>query len=449
LYDRRPMPRCEYALTIFGMPASSPPPLPLLKRIPPGLWTALVWVVAAVQPIVEYVLMPPRHGYSLSYPQDGLDSPTAQALLALAFAVVLTGSALLRRQSAGAYGLLIVGTVISSVAWRQNEVVPPQFLAVDFALCYVAATRPRRTAITAAAGTLGLLAGYLVLRWVTGGESGTASEPFVALTVIIAWLIGNSVHQARAHTAELHARTAAQAITAERLRIAREMHDTVAHSIGIIALQAGAAARVVQTQPAKAREAMITVEHVGRETLAGLRRMLGALRQADQEQGPTPWNQETTLHDQGRTQAPLRPAVGLADLERLAATTTAAGVRVEVRWQGERRPLPADMDLAAFRIVQEAVTNVVRHAAADHCQVRVEYREDELVIEVDDRGKGSGTNTKNTDTGFGLVGMRERVALLDGRFTAGPRPGGGFRVAARLPVPTTARTVPEAKAGAR
>jgi len=429
------------------MSASSP--LPLLKRIPPGLWTALVWVAAAVQPIVEYVLMPSQQTYSLSYPRDGLDSLTAQALLALAFAVVLTGSALLRRRTAVAYGLVVAGTVVSSVAWRQDEVLPLQFLGVDVALCYVAATRTRRNAITATAGTLGVLAGYLVLRWITGGESGTASEPFVALTVMIAWLIGNSVHQARAHTAELHARAAAQAVTAERLRIAREMHDTVAHSIGIIALQAGAAARVVETQPARAREAMITVEHVGRETLAGLRRMLGALRQADQEQEPATRDQETTGHDQGRTQAHLRSAVGLAELERLAATTTAAGVRVEVWWQGKRRPLPADIDLAAFRIVQEAVTNVVRHAAVDYCRVNVEYREDELVVEVVDRGKGAGTNTKNLDPGFGLVGMRERVALLDGHFTAGPRPGGGFRVVARLPVPIAAGTESEATAGAR
>ncbi|MGW4201739.1 sensor histidine kinase [Streptomyces sp. NPDC004726] len=431
------------------MPASSPLPSPLLKRVPPGLWTGLVWVAAAVQPIVQFVLLPPRQGYSYSYPRDGLDSLTAQALLALAFLLVLTGSALLRRRTAVAYGMVLAGTVVSSVAWRHIEIPPTQFLGLDAALCYVAATRPRRTAITAAAGALGVLAGYLVLRWITGGESGTASEPFVALTVVIAWLIGNSMHQARAHTAELHARAAAQAVTAERLRIAREMHDTVAHSIGIIALQAGAAARVVETQPARAREAMITVEHVGRETLAGLRRMLGALRQADQEQEPAAQEQEPTGHDPGRTQAPLRPAAGLADLERLAATTTAAGVRVEVWWQGERRPLPADVDLAAFRIVQEAVTNVVRHAGADGCRVRVEYREDELGIEVVDRGRGCGTNAKTPDTGFGLVGMRERVALLHGHFAAGPRPGGGFRVDARLPVPTVAGIEPVAKAGAR
>ncbi|MFD8934798.1 sensor histidine kinase [Streptomyces sp. NPDC059578] len=127
---------------------------------------------------------------------------------------------------------------------------------------------------------------------------------------------------------------------------------------------------------------------------------------------------------------------------------------MEVWWRGRRRPLPADIDLAAFRIVQEAVTNVVRHSAADRCEVAVEYREDELVVEVVDRGK-SRTHTESTghtataSGGFGLVGMRERVALLDGRFTAGPRAGSGFRVAARLPLPTVAGTEPAATAGAR
>ncbi|MEU3980736.1 sensor histidine kinase [Streptomyces sp. NPDC026672] len=429
------------------MPTSSPPPSPLVKRVPPGLWTALVWVAAAVQPIVAYVLMPPRHGYSLSYPRDGLDSPTARALLGLAFVAVLTGGALLRRRPAVAYGLVIAGTVVSSVAWRQDEVMPLQFLGVDVALCHVAATRTRRAAVTAAAGALGVLAGYLVLRWITGGKSGTAAEPFVALTVVIAWLIGNSVHQARAHTEELHARAAAQAVTTERLRIAREMHDTVAHSIGIIALQAGAAARVAETQPARAREAMTVVEHVGRETLAGLRRMLVALRQADQGREPTPGDREPAGHDRERAQD--RPAAGLADLARLAATTTAAGVRVDVRWRGEHRPLPADVDLAAFRIVQEAVTNVVRHAAADRCRVSVEHRGDELVVEVTDRGKGVHTDAKRTDTGFGLAGMRERVALLNGRFTAGSRPGGGFKVVARLPVPAAVETGSATRAGVR
>ncbi|MFZ3561311.1 sensor histidine kinase [Streptomyces sp. BH055] len=417
------------------MPASLS--LPLLKRIPPGLWATLVWFAAAVLPIVEYVVTPPGRAYSRNFPHDGLDAPAARALLAVAFVLVLAGGAVLRRRTSTAYALVIAGTVASTVAWRQDEIPPFQFLAVDVALCYIAAVRPRRNSLTAAAGALAVLACYYLLRLLTGVDSGIASEPFLALTSAIAWLIGNSVHQARAHTEELFAQAAAQAVTDERLRIAREMHDTVAHSIGIIALQAGAAARVVETQPARAREAMLTVEKAGRETLSGLRRMLGALRQADQDrEGPG--------EDRGRAHASLQPAVGLSGVERLAATATAAGVRVEVCWQGERRPLPAETDLAAFRIVQESVTNAVRHSGADSCLVRIDYRADELAVEVSDRGKGGATGT---DSGYGLIGMRERAALLHGEFTAGPRPGGGYLVAVSLPLPALAEAEEKASAG--
>ena len=395
---------------------SAPPPLPLLRRIPPGLWAALVWFTTAVQPVIEYVVMPPQQGYSSSYPEDGLDALDAKALLGLAFVMVLVGSVTLRRRTEVAYGLIVAGTVVSSLAWRQDEIPSLQFLGTDIALGYLAATRPRRSSLTAAAAALTVLASYAVLRPVLGDDSGTAAEPFVALTVVIAWLLGNSVRQTRAHTEELYARAAAQAVTAERLRIAREMHDLVAHSIGIIALQAGAAARVVETQPARAREAMFTVEKAGRETLSGLRRMLGALRAAEEEQ----------------ESADLQPAPGLVDMERLAAATTDAGVRVEVRWQGRRRPLAPEIDLAAFRIIQESVTNVVRHSGADSCRVSIEYDESGLAVEISDRGEGTGNSV---ETGYGLAGMRERSALLHGEFTAGPRPGGGFLVAARLPAP--------------
>ncbi|MGW3980330.1 sensor histidine kinase, partial [Streptomyces mirabilis] len=134
----------------------------------------------------------------------------------------------------------------------------------------------------------------------------------------------------------------------------------------------------------------------------------------------------------------LHPAEGLADLDRLAAATTAAGVQVDVHWKGARRQLPPDIDLSVFRIIQESITNVVRHAATTACRVTVDYLEEHVAVEVTDDGRGRGSTT---DTGFGLVGMCERVALLHGEFTAGPRPEGGFRVTARLPVPATAATV--------
>ena len=145
--------------------------------------------------------------------------------------------------------------------------------------------------------------------------------------------------------------------------------------------------------------------------------MVTGLRRADPEPGPG--------------QAPLGPAPGLADIDRLAAMTLDAGVQVEVDWHGSREPLPADIDLSAFRIIQEAVTNVVRHARTAQCRVSIGQQDGQLSIEVTDSGRGGST----AGTGYGITGMRERAALLGGNFSAGPRPGGGFRVAARLPLP--------------
>jgi signal transduction histidine kinase len=149
--------------------------------------------------------------------------------------------------------------------------------------------------------------------------------------------------------------------------------------------------------------------------------MVTGLRRAEPEPGPG--------------QAPLGPAPGLADIERLAATALNAGVKVDVDWPGSREPLPADIDLSAFRIIQEAVTNVVCHAGTGQCLVLIDQQDGQLSIEVTDSGRGGGV----AGTGYGITGMRERAALLGGDFSAGPRPGGGFRVAARLPVPAPAR----------
>jgi signal transduction histidine kinase len=229
------------------------------------------------------------------------------------------------------------------------------------------------------------------------------------------------MRQSHVHAETLRAQATVQAVTAERLRIARELHDMVAHSIGIIAIQAGVGSRVIDTQPAEARNALSAIEATSRETLSGLRRMLGALRRAE------PGSESEA--------APLDPSPGLADLDRLAATTADAGVRVEVQWRGQRRPLPADIDLSAFRIIQEAVTNVVRHAGTGHCRVSIDHQDEELSIEVVDDGRGCTI----AGTGYGVIGMRERVGLLHGDLSVGPRPEGGFRVAARLPVPAGVR----------
>ncbi|MGI5041655.1 sensor histidine kinase, partial [Streptomyces sp. JAC128] len=330
----------------------------------------------------------------------------------MASILTLAGCAMLTRRPWPGLVLLLVSTGAFAVAWRLREVPSLQFLAVDVAVGFISATRPRRASLPFAGAALAALALFLAVRQAHAGENGTPSEPYVALTVIVAWLVGNLVYQSRAYAEKLRAQlltqVAAQATAAERLRIARELHDMVAHSIGIIALQAGAAARVFDTQPENARQAMLAVESAGRETLAGLRRMLVALRQADDKHGED--------DPEGRERAPLGPAATLADIERLAETATTAGVRVRVRWRGEQRPLPAEIDLSAFRIVQESVTNVVRHAGTDSCEVTVDYGAKDLAVEITDRGTGAGTTA---GTGYGLAGMRERVALLHGEFSAG------------------------------
>ncbi|MCO6007913.1 sensor histidine kinase [Actinoallomurus purpureus] len=289
------------------------------------------------------------------------------------------------------------------------------FLAVDLAVAFIVATRTSR--VSTAAVVLSLVVQVLAIGVFSARQDLLTNVEIAVLAIATAFMAGRLLRERREHAAALRSRAVADAVTAERLRIARELHDMVAHTIGIVALQAGAAKRVIDTQPTRAREALGEVETASRDTLSGLRRMLGALRQAESEAAP--------LHD----------LPGLADLDRLAEATTAAGVRVDVRWQGEPRPLPPEVDLSAFRIIQEAVTNVVRHADTRSCIVSIDYQDEDLAIDVADGGRGHGAAP---GTGYGLVGMRERVALLHGDFTAGPRPEGGFRVTARLPLPTGA-----------
>jgi signal transduction histidine kinase len=348
-------------------------------------------------------------------------------LVFFALVLVLSGI-LLRRRPLGAVALTLGGALILGLDPSLRASLMLILLAATAAIevCYVAATGPRRTSLIAAA----LVVGIVTVLWFTARDYPHETALLaVGLLTVIAWLIGDSISQTHRHNEELRSRAAADAVTAERLRIARELHDMVAHSIGIIAIQAGAGSRVIDTQPGQARDALAAIEATSRETLAGLRRMLTGLRRAEPEPSPG------AGREAGRVKAPRDPAPGLADLDRLAATTLDAGVLVDVCWRGGRAPLPADIDLSAYRIIQEAVTNVVRHAGTGQCRVSIDREDDLLSIEIVDNGRGGAV----AGTGFGIVGMRERAGLLGGEFSAGPRPGGGFRVAARLPVPVPAR----------
>jgi signal transduction histidine kinase len=205
---------------------------------------------------------------------------------------------------------------------------------------------------------------------------------------------------------------ALRTVSQERMRIARELHDVVAHSMSIIAVQAGVGHHVIGVRPQEAAKALAAIETTSRAALREMRALLGVLREE------TP---EETAED-------FLATPGLADLALLAERT---GLRVELRLTGEPWELPPAMDLAGYRIAQEALTNVLKHAGTDQARVQIAYGRREVQIEVTDDGVGQGAAV--VTGGHGLVGMRERVALHGGEFAAGPRPLGGFRVWARLP----------------
>jgi signal transduction histidine kinase len=256
---------------------------------------------------------------------------------------------------------------------------------------------------------------------VSAGTAENMEVLIVSSLIAAGWTLGYAVRQQRAYAdamreqAERRAEETARAqVVEERLRIARELHDVVAHSMSLIAVQAGVANYVLEARPEEAARVLSSIERASRSALQETRRLLGLLRD----------------HDGVRLTPGLGPAPGLGDLDDLIARTNAAGVRVDLEVRGQRASLPAGVDLAAYRIVQEALTNVVKHAEAVSGRVVVAYEDNGLRIEVTDDGRGGQVE----DTGHGIVGMRERAGLYGGEFRAGPLAERGFEVAVRLPV---------------
>lgn len=262
----------------------------------------------------------------------------------------------------------------------------------------------------------GALAASAVVVPVNGMDASTLVTNAVGLSV--AWWLGDRARQARqgAERQQAEAAEAAQRVAgAERLRIARELHDVVAHAMSVIAVQAGTGRFVMDESPEVAREALVAIETTSRSALDELRRLLSVLRDDSDDVG-----------------GDLHPTPGLRDLDDLVAATTQAGVTVDVTVHGEVVALPSGVDLCAYRVVQEALTNVRRHARADTSAVSITYSPDCLHVVVDDDGIGSAPALSSG--GHGLIGMVERVGLYGGTLDAGPRPDGGYRVAAHLPL---------------
>jgi signal transduction histidine kinase len=255
------------------------------------------------------------------------------------------------------------------------------------------------------------------------------------MVFIAAWSVGRGLHVLELHAAEslrraievevASAERAMTAVVEERTRIARELHDVVAHSVSVMVVQAGAAEQVVDDDPDHVRAALHTIRATGADALAEMRRVLTMLR--DAEEGGA-----------------LSPQPGLGELEVLVGEARSGGLEVALDVTGVGRPLPAGVDLAAYRIVQEALTNVRRHAAASRAEVRVHYGEDALELEVRDDGARCSV-PDSAHQGHGLAGMRERAALYGGRLRVEVREAGGFVVHAVLPLaPATAQVAPQA-----
>ncbi|GGT37879.1 sensor histidine kinase [Streptomyces purpureus] len=274
------------------------------------------------------------------------------------------------------------------------------------------------------------------LRWPTAAEAGLGAEVFftVIMTVpfALAWVLGDSVRTRRAYFAQLEERAsrlekereaqAKVAVAAERARIARELHDVVAHNVSVMVVQADGAAYVLDAAPDQAKQALETISSTGRQALAEMRRLLGVLR--------------TGEHQEAGEYVPQPDVEQIGDL---VEQVRSAGLAVDFKIEGTPRPLPSGVELTAYRIVQEALTNTRKHGGPDvGASVRLVYFDDGLGLLVEDDGRGA-THEMYEDggadgRGHGLIGMRERVGMVGGTLDAGPRPGGGFRISALLPL---------------
>ena len=346
--------------------------------------------------------------------------------------LLLTVPLALRRRFPLTTVMTVVGAFLLARTVLNVDESSITLLAGSFAL-YSAAVHGqpgRRTPVLAMSVTL---IGAEVVREIYFGapqvQGRTLTQGFTLFYNIVflalPWALGTTVRKLRQRQAELVQRAgelerereqnARRAVFEERVRIARELHDVVAHHVSVMGVQAGAARRVIHRQPDRAEEALGCIEGASRQAVGELQQMLGFLRQ------------EGEIDD-------VAPQPGLTELPELVSHLGQANLAVELHVEGQERPLPRTVEVSAYRIVQEALTNTVKHAAASTATVLVRYGDDALQLEIVDDGRGQVPRMKNRPGGHGLIGMRERVSLHGGELRTGPRPEGGFGVEAILPL---------------
>jgi len=314
-----------------------------------------------------------------------------------------------------------VGVAIAASSFVDERYVPNGLIPLLVAFSgfiLLGAVRDRTQAVA------GLAIGLGVVAVVTHNDplGGFGNFVFTGIAFCIAWTIGFAVSGKFRETDEARERAARAerereerallAVSDERARIARELHDVVGHSVSVMTVQASAARRLLRPDQAKERDALLVVEQSGREALAEMRRMVGVLRRP--EEAPA-----------------LAPQPSLEFLDKLVEHARETGLPVDLRIEGAPVQLPAGVDLTAYRLVQEGLTNAIKHARAEHAEVIVRYGDGRVEVTVSDDGSGDGSGDKG---GHGLVGMRERVSVYGGELEAGPQPEGGYRLHASLPV---------------
>jgi signal transduction histidine kinase len=341
----------------------------------------------------------------------GAASRHDHAALGVLLAVVACLPLLVRRSHPlGVLAIATAATVAISVGWGYESPFP-----AAVALFTVADECERRVSLGAGAAAVVVLSlpwGHPTHGWrdVVGRLIGFS----------LAWVVGDSLGVRRRYVAALEERAerlerereaeAARAAAEEQARIARELHDVLAHNVSVMVVQAAAANDVFDSQPERAREALRSIETTGRDALAELRRLLGVVRRDRPEYAPQP---------------------SLDLLDELVEQVRSAGLDVAVTIEGEPRELPTGVDLSAYRVVQEALTNTLKHARARRAEITLRFWSGGLDVDVRDDGVGK---TNGDGGGNGLIGMRERVAVYGGSLTAGPHAGGGFSVSARFPL---------------
>jgi signal transduction histidine kinase len=356
-------------------------------------------------------------------PREALD-PAAYGLMALA-----AGALLARRVRPLA--VLAITVVAASGYLAAGYPYGPIVFPMSIAMYTVGQELPLRRSLAACGVAVVAFIGPHLLG-LGEPQQGDAQVGAVAAPsgfILAPWAIGTIMRLGRESAARTRAEVRERFVSEERLRIAREVHDVVGHGLAVINMQAGIALHVLDRRPEQARVALDAIKRTSKDALEELRGTLAVFRLADDGSGQA--GNGVGRPDTG-TEAPRRPMPGLDQVDTLVSAMAASGLPVDLVVSGERADIPASVDLAAYRIVQESLTNVLRHAGPATATVSVGYRPDEVVLEITDNGRAEAADASRTD-GHGIAGMRERAAALGGTLQAGPRVEGGFRVRARLP----------------